>query len=542
MGDDLSAAQVVEAVVGLVTKSLVSVDTVDVTLRYRLLDTTRAYALAKLIDADAVDDAARRHAIHFLEFLERAANSRPVTFEAKALASHREHLGNVRAALEWSFFERGDIQIGTALAAASARMFLELSLLTECHRWTERAIAALDDDTRGTSREMELHSSLGLSLMFGKGNSEEARIALTKGLALAEQLNDRANQLRLLGRLHIFHERIGDFHAALAFAQRSEAIAAEAADPVGIAEAHSILGISRHLEGSTLRAHAHLKAALAPVLPSQGANTFRFGFDYRNRARIAFARNLWLQGFPEQAVSVAGETLKEAETLSHPISLCIALIRAVPVYIWAGDLAAADVAINKFIAQADQYSLAPYQAVGRGVKGELSIKRGETETGIPLVHCALEALHGLRYELLTTAFKSALVEGLTMRGRFEDALTAITETVALVERNGDLFMMPELLRLKGNVLASSPFADVDVCRNYFRRSLELAREQGALAWELRAATSLALLPVERERPGEAHGALSSVYDRFTEGFESRDLKRAKSVLEELERPRLVGDS
>ena len=542
MGDDLSAAQVVEAVVGLVTKSLVSVDTVDVTLRYRLLDTTRAYALAKLIDADAVDDAARRHAIHFLEFLERAANSGPVTFEAKALASHREHLGNVRAALEWSFFERGDIQIGTALAAASARMFLELSLLTECHRWTERAIAALDDDTRGTSREMELHSSLGLSLMFAKGNSEEARIALTKGLALAEQLNDRANQLRLLGRLHIFHERIGDFHAALAFAQRSEAIAAEAADPVGIAEAHSILGISRHLEGSTLRAHAHLKAALAPVPPSQGANTFRFGFDYRNRARIAFARNLWLEGFPEQAVSVAGETLKEAETLSHPISLCIALIRAVPVYIWAGDLAAADVAINKFIAQADQYSLAPYQAVGRGVKGELSIKRGETETGIALVHCALEALHGLRYELLTTAFNSALVEGLTMRGRFEDALTTITETIALVERNGDLFMMPELLRLKGNVLASSPFADVDVCRNYFRRSLELAREQGALAWELRAATSLALLPAERERPGEAHGALSSVYDRFTEGFESRDLKRAKSVLEELERPRLVGDS
>jgi predicted ATPase len=129
-----------------------------------------------------------------------------------------------------------------------------------------------------------------------------------------------------------------------------------------------------------------------------------------------------------------------------------------------------------------------------------------------------------------------------MRGRFEDALTTITETIALVERNGDLFMMPELLRVKGSVLASSPFADMDVCGHYFRRSLELAREQGALAWELRAATSLALLLAKRERPGEAHGALSSVYDRFTEGFESRDLKRAKSVLEELERPRLVGDS
>jgi predicted ATPase len=154
----------------------------------------------------------------------------------------------------------------------------------------------------------------------------------------------------------------------------------------------------------------------------------------------------------------------------------------------------------------------------------------------------LEALHGLRYELLTTAFNSALVEGLTMRGRFEDALTMITETIALVERNGDLFMMPELLRVKGSVLASSPFADMNVCGHYFRRSLELAREQGALAWELRTATSLALLLAKRERPGEAHGVLSPVYGRFTEGFESRDLKRAKSLLEELDRPRLVRGS
>jgi len=93
----------------------------------------------------------------------------------------------------------GDIRIGTALAAASARMFLEMSLLTECHRWTERAIAALDDDTRGTSREMELHSALGLSLMFTKGNSEQARIALTKGLALAEKLK-RSSQPTTIAR------------------------------------------------------------------------------------------------------------------------------------------------------------------------------------------------------------------------------------------------------------------------------------------------------------------------------------------------------
>src|SRR5712664_2219382 len=264
-GDDIDETQVVTVLVGLVAKSLISADTSVPATRYRLLNTTRAYASAKLSESGEAGDVKRRHASYFLELLERVDGNSFTPLQAKSFAIFADQLGNVRTALEWCFSERGDGLLGVALAAASARMFLEMSLLTECHRWTERAIAALDDDTRGTSREMELHSALGLSLMFTKGNSEEARIALTKGLALAEQLNDRANQLRLLGRLHIFHERIGDFHAALAFAQRSEAIAAEAADPVGIAEAHSILGISRHLEGSTLRAHAHLKAALAPV-------------------------------------------------------------------------------------------------------------------------------------------------------------------------------------------------------------------------------------------------------------------------------------
>jgi predicted ATPase len=295
-----------------------------------------------------------------------------------------------------------------------------------------------------------------------------------------------------------------------------------------------MLGISRHLEGSTLRAHAHLKAALEPVAPSHGPNTFRFGFDYRNRARIALARTLWLEGFPEQAVTVARDTVKEAETLSHPISLCIALIWAVSVHIWNGDFAAADENINRFIAQADQYSLLPYQAVGRGVKGELLVKRGDPESGVQLLRSSLEALHAHRYELLTTAFNCTLVEGLAMMGRFDEAISTIDETITLVEQNGDLFMMPELLRMKGGVLASSPFADEDVCKHYFRRSLDLAREQAALAWELRTATTLALFLVKQGRLQEAHGVLTPVYCRFTEGFESRYLKQAKSALDKLE--------
>jgi hypothetical protein len=408
-----------------------------------------------------------------------------------------------------------------------------MSLLTECHRWTEQAVATLDDASRGTRCEMELKAALGLSLMFTKGNSDQVRSALLRGLELAAELGDLHGQLRLLGRLHIFHERIGEFHSALQFAERGEAVAVEIADPVGIAEAHSALGISRHLEGDNVSAHVHLEAALVQHPVSLRINTFHFGFDYRNRARIAFARTLWLEGYPDRAAMVARQTVEEAETFDHPVTLCIALIWAVSVSIWAGDLATADEYIDWFIAEADRHSLAPYQAAGRGVKGELLIKRGEAEAGLLLLRGALETLHAHRYELLTTAFNSALAEGLAMAGHIDQALVAIDETIALVKRSGDMFMMPELLRIKADILKAPASPDLSLAEDYLLHSLELANRQSALAWELRTATSLAQLRMMQNRSGDAWTLLAPVYDRFTEGLGNSDLKTAKALLDRL---------
>jgi predicted ATPase/DNA-binding winged helix-turn-helix (wHTH) protein len=524
--DDIDGSQIVIGVSSLVAKSLVMTDNGC----YRLLDTTRAYALAKLIDSGEADKAARRHAIYFCEFLDDAL----ATSELNDNSAYRGQLGNVRAALEWCFLERGDLAVGIVLAAASARFFLEMSLWTECHRWSERAIAALDDKTRGTHRELELQAALGLSLMFTKGNSEQARLALERGLELAEKLEDPLNQLRLLSRLHNFYERIGDFYRALKIAEHSITVASEIGDPVGIAAAHSLLGISRHLMGDQTSARKHLEAALTRPPVSQRISTFYFGFDHRNRAGIALARTLWLQGYSDQAVAVARQTVEEASALNHPVTLCIALIWAVCVFFWVGDWTSAEEHIGRFIAHADRYSLAPYQAVGLGVRGGLSVKRGEAEAGIHLLHVALDTLHAHRYELLTAVFNMTVVEGLALTGRFDQALEAIDQTIALVESNGDLFYMPELLRIKGDLLASAPRPRMAQAENYFMRSLELAAQQSALAWELRAATNLALCWSEQGHFDKARDVLARIYDRFTEGFERSDLKAAKRLLDELE--------
>jgi predicted ATPase len=172
--------------------------------------------------------------------------------------------------------------------------------------------------------------------------------------------------------------------------------------------------------------------------------------------------------------------------------------------------------------------------VGRGVKGELSVRRGEAEAGIPLLRDALETLHAHRYELLTTAFNSALAEGLAIVGRSDQALAKIDETIALVERNGDLFTMPELQRIKGAILTTSPDPDFSLAEGYFLKSLELAKRQAALAWRLRTATSLARLWLIQNLHDEARAVLAPVYARFTEGFESSDLQAARELLGQLE--------
>jgi predicted ATPase/DNA-binding winged helix-turn-helix (wHTH) protein len=530
-GPELDSNEVAVALESLVAKSLVSADIHVASPRYRLLDTTRAYGQEKLLDSSDADQVEFRRASYFLELLEQVDDDMPAPSQPESFATHADQLGNVRAALEWCFSARGQLTVGVALAAASTRLFLDMSLLAECHRWSERAIAALDDVTRGSRHEMELHAALGLSLMLTRGNTEQAGNSLTRGLELAEQLGDLRGQLGFFEKLHLFHVRIGNFQDALMFAQRGESVAQEIGDPVGLAQIRVALGISYHLKGDSPAARACLAFALEH-LPASQINSHHYNFDYRNRARITLARVLWLQGYPDQAVGMARQALEDTINLDHPIKLCLALFWASSVFLWNKDLKSAEEYNDLFIAQADRYSLAPFQTIGLGARGELLVMRGDVEPGMILLRRSLEALRAHRYGLLT-AFSEALAQGQSRVGRGDEALATIDEAIALVEHNGDLFGFPELLRIKADILASMPNPDVIGAERHFIRSLELAGQQSSLAWELRTATSLARLWSLQGRRDEARDVLAPIYARFTEGFESPDLAAARYLLDEL---------
>lgn len=517
-----------DAIDSLVGKSMVAPRPIGAMMRYRLLDTTRAYLLAIGVNDAAL---AARHATYYRRWLEQAGTTWATVPSADERAIHFSALHNVRAALAWCFSTGGDARIGIGLAAAAVPIFLAMSLLTECRRWSERALLAIDPPSDNSAEEMHIQAALGLTLMFTRGGSESARAALSKSLAIAGSLGDAPNQLQLLGRMHIFHERMGQFDAALGYAQQSLAVARSLADPASIALAHSLLGVSLHLAGEHRDALKMLEVAW------RGPGTERistvYGFDHRNRAGITLARELWLQGRPADAVQLAQRTVTDAAQMDHPITLCIALIWAVSISLWGGDLDGAEESIDRFIAHAESRSMGPYLAVGRGVKGELAIRRGNAADGVETIRTCLGELHEAGYELLTTTFNIALVQGLMALGRIEESTRLIDDAIRLVEQGGDHLYRPELLRMKARVLLSLPEPTTEQAETCLRQSLGLSRSKGAKAWELRTAIDLARLLAEQGRHEDAKPLLQSALEGFAVGSDTADIRSANGLLETL---------
>ena len=527
---ELDEADVIDAVASLVAKSLISTTVINEASYYRLLDTTRAYAVTKLAERGEAARVARRHAIFYSKFLEHDEIIQSL-FDEHDLSGYAPHIGNVRAALGWALSDRGDIAIGIELAAWAVPLFIGLSLLEECRGWCERALAALDDASRGTRQEMILREALAMSSMLTRGHTDQVRTELERGLALAEAFQDRARQLRLLAGLSIFSTRIGDIRGALGLAKQGGVIAQAAKHPAGTVWAEWWLGGAYHFLGNQAAAQAHCERGMALAVELGTFNANSSGFDPRIRALLTLFRILWLRGFSHQALRIVQMTIDEAASRDHPVSICLSLVYASRFALWTGDLSRSSDLIEQLIVHAGRYSLAPYLALGIALKGELAIARDEPEAGLDLLRSALDTLHAQQYNLLITDFIGALAEGLRKTGQFEEALFTINGAIARATNSGVEFDLSELLRIKSQILAARH--DRESAMNCLTEALAVARAQSALAWELRSTMVLArMLSEDGQRDGARH-TLALVYDRFTEGFETADLKLARALLDDL---------
>jgi predicted ATPase len=200
---EVDEADATDAVASLVAKSLISTIVISESTYYRLLDTTRAYAATRLAERGEAARIARRHAIFYSRFLDHDEIIQSLYGEHD-LSGYAPHIGNVRAALGWALSDHRDLAVGIELATWAAPLFFGLSLFEECRGWCERALAALDDASRGTRQEMILQEALAMSSMYTRGHNDQVRAANERGLKLAEAFHDRGRQLRLLVGLNFF--------------------------------------------------------------------------------------------------------------------------------------------------------------------------------------------------------------------------------------------------------------------------------------------------------------------------------------------------
>jgi predicted ATPase/DNA-binding winged helix-turn-helix (wHTH) protein len=529
-----TGADAIDRLADLVAKSLVVADASGTKPRFRLLDTTRAYAIEKLDASGERERIARRHAEYYRDLFERAEREVPVRPTGEWLVDYAGELDNLRAALDWAFSPSGVESIGVALTVAAIPLWLQLPMVDECRSRVEQVFASgareAPIDARG---EMKLQAALGASLMYTKGAIPAVRQACTAALRLAESLGDTEYQLRALWELWAHHTNTGELAAALAVARRFYTLALEHADPATLPIADRMMATSYHYLGDQTNAWRYIELMLGTdVDPRRRSPLIRFRFDQKVAGRVVLARVLWLRGFADQAWRTVRNAVADAEELADPATLCYALSHGgCLVALWVGNLAAAERYAEMLFDHSRKHGFAVWNDFASRLKGVVHVKTGDLDRGSPLLRAGLHEITEPNADLWFLTGLGQMAEALGQAGRFADGIATVERGLDRSQRG---WLGPELLRIKGELLLlQGTTGTTEAVEDVFRRALDGAREHGTLSWELRAATSLARSLRHQGRTADATACLQPIYDRFTEGFGTADLVAAKQLLDEL---------
>ncbi|UPK38874.1 helix-turn-helix transcriptional regulator [Bradyrhizobium sp. 186] len=529
----VGAEEIFDAVAGLVEKSLIATRIDAAQAQYRLSNTTRAYALAKLEEHAEVDMVFRRHAEYLAEHLESLKETLSALPGSERVAAYSDQLSNVRAALEWSFGPHGDAETATRLAAASTQVFLELSLLIECQAWAERAMASLGNPHRDSRRAMEISASIPLALMHTDGNDQRVRAAFASALEIAIEQGDLGYELRILSGLFMYSHWAMDIRGATDIAVRSKKLAMTGNhDDMALAEA--MLAASEHLLGNHLATQLHCEAGLRHLASGPRSRTEPYLFHYTSFLLVGMARSLLYRGLLDQSLDYAKRAREEGKRSGNPATFCRSLALILPVFLTMTDLRQSDQYIGELSELSVAHSLMPYRAIAAGLKGQWLLLQDNRIEAIQLLKRALEELHVQRHEMLNMDFTCDLAAALVDLGEHEQALTLTVNAIEQQQRAGKLLHMPALFRMKGLILASRSAEDHFDAEESLLSAIDWAKRQSATLFELTAATDLAALLLKQDRLPEAYEYLSASLDRMPAGISFPARRRAVQMLGQLQ--------
>jgi predicted ATPase len=528
-GDD--DIDVVEELADLVAKSLVTADVGGTIMRYRLLDTTRAYAIEKLKNAGDFDKYARRHAQHHLEwFKSRETNWQPQT-NAEWLAEYGRRIDDLRAALNWGFSPNGDIAIAVSLTAASSALWLALAPAGESLQYIERALDSRPAVSTLTAREeARLLHILGGTLTQTKGPRPHIRNFFTEALEIAERTDDVNGRVQALLNLSVHSLHAGNYRESAALAERCCAAGGESSDLGHRLMGAGVAAPAFFCLGEFGDAQRHIDSFQNEDSSSRQSRQYWL-FGFRMGAQNTHSNLQWLRGFPDQAMRSVESAIELAEANGVPIIRMNTLAQAAcSIALCVGDFATAERWIATLLDLSTRGAVPVWNARGRCLRGMLLTVRGD-KAGLPLLESALDWLREANFVYLRAIPAAALAQGLAEAGEMTRARGVIDEALEQANSSEERWCMAELLRIKGELLPLDGTPNSAQSEDLFRRALDLARRQGALSWELRAAMSLGKLWHQNGKTREAHELLSAVYDRFTEGFDTSDLRTARGLID-----------
>jgi predicted ATPase len=297
---------------------------------------------------------------------------------------------------------------------------------------------------------------------------------------------------------------------------------------------HYIIGNSLLFTGDFAEGRAHYDEAIT-LYAGTGHRPLavRFGQDVRVAVMCFRSWALWLLGYPDAALADADQALLDAREIGHAATLMFALALAPQAHFLSANYATASAANDKLLALAYEKDARYWKAVGTVLKGNLFAVTGRTLDAIQEITSGLTAFRSTGATLYVPSWLSYLASCYADLGKIDDAWRCIGEATAAIEMTKQRWCEAELNRVAGEIALKSPVPDAAKAQQYFDRSLAVARQQLAKSWELRASMSLARLWRDQGKVQQARELLAPVYGWFTEGFDTRDLKEAKALLQEL---------
>jgi tetratricopeptide (TPR) repeat protein len=360
---------------------------------------------------------------------------------------------------------------------------------------------------------------------------------LLEALTIADAADDLDAQARALSALVSVYTYRGEYAEARIAVVRLRHVADRIGEPTIAIVADRVMGTTLVAAGRLREARESLERVVrSPAISDDQRRSTWNHSEHRAMARAMLARALWQQGFIDRAHAEARQSLADLDGSDHDVSLCRVLYygicRITPM---TGDFATAERSIARLIEVATSLNVAIWQTAGHFLAAKLLVERREFAIGLAMLEEAFAICRRTGWRLSYPEFKGAQALALAGLGRHAEALEAVDEAIAAAgERtDGQLWYVPELLRIKGDVLLQQGGdRSAAAAEDCYGQAGEMAREHGAVFWELRIALSLAHLRTAQGRGVEARQIVAPIYERFTEGFDTADLRQARTMLDQ----------